>query len=295
MSEETSPHSPEFAEPSRLPAAAHSKIPWVLAAVMMVAALMAGFGYGLHQRNQAQRLAEQNQQVTAALTQTRSQMDTLNTKLNDIAAAQQAREEAAAREASSRRKQSATVVRMRRDDPRWKKVQSQLDAQGKAIDSTRQDLDGTRQDLNSAKTELGDSIARTHGELVLMQKKGERNYYEFDLNKTKQFARQGPVGIRLKKANQKNGYADLELMVDDTKLSQKHVNLFQPVVFLAGDNGQPVQLVINSVSKNHIHGYVSEPKYKASELAAAAPAPAATAEQPPQAPQARRRLPLKPE
>jgi hypothetical protein len=264
---------------------------WVLVAVLMFAALMAGFGYGLHQRNQAQRLLAQNQQVTAALDQTRGQIDALNGKLNEMMAAQQAREEAAA----ARRKPSGAAIRLRRDDPRWKKMQSQLDAQGKAIDSTRQDLDSTRQDLAGAKTELGDSIARTHGELVLLQKKGERNYYEFDIDKTKQFSRQGPVGIRLKKANTKHGYADLELMVDDAKLSQKHVNLFQPVMFYAGDNGQPVQLVINQVTKNHIHGYVSEPKYKPSELAAASPAPSAAAQEPPQAPQARRKLPLKPE
>jgi hypothetical protein len=29
-----------------------------------------------------------------------------------------------------------------------------------------------------------------------------------------------------------------------------------------------VELVINSIGKNHIHGYVSQPKYRASELQA---------------------------
>jgi hypothetical protein len=32
----------------------------------------------------------------------------------------------------------------------------------------------------------------------------------------------------------------------------------------------PVELVINSIGKNHIHGYVSEPKYKGAELEAMA-------------------------
>ena len=100
-----------------------------------------------------------------------------------------------------------------------------------------------------------------------MEKKGERNYYEFDINKSKQFQNNGPLGIRLKKANDKHQYADLELMVDDRNLSQKHVNLYQPVMFYTPDSPQPVQLVINSVSKNHIHGYVSAPKYSQSELA----------------------------
>ena len=46
-------------------------------------------------------------------------------------------------------------------------------------------------------------------------------------------------------------------MVDDAKLSQKHVNLLQPVVFYAArEGGRPVELVINKVSKDHVHGYV---------------------------------------
>ena len=151
---------------------------------------------------------------------------------------------------------------MRRDDPRWKQFQAKLDEQQKAIDATRQDLAGTR-------TELSGSIASTHEELVALERKGERKYYEFDLDKSKQFSSQGPVGIRLKKANTKNQYADLELMVDDAKLSQKHVNLLQPVVFYAAEGGRPVELVINKVTKDHVHGYVSEPKYRQSELASA--------------------------
>ena len=30
---------------------------------------------------------------------------------------------------------------------------------------------------------------------------------------------------------------------------------------------QAVELVINSITKDHVHGYISAPKYKASELA----------------------------
>ena len=46
--------------------------------------------------------------------------------------------------------------------------------------------------------------------------------------------------------------------------------LYEPVVFYSSDRKLPVELVINSISKNHIHGYISEPKYKAAELEAMA-------------------------
>jgi hypothetical protein len=252
------------------------------AAVIAVLALCVGlFGYGLHEHSEVSKVTAQNQQVKSALSDTRGQIDALNSKLNDLAAAEQARQQqiAEARAAAARHTSHVAVRRHRADDPRWKKVQSELDAHQQAIDATRNDL-------SQAKTELSSSIARTHDELVVLQRKGERNYYEFDIDKSKQFRPSGPVGVKLRKANTKHQYADLQLMVDDTQLDKKHVNLYEPVTFYDGDSGQPVQLVINRITKNHIHGYVEEPKYKASELATssttnAAPATSSTSAPPP--------------
>ncbi|HLH06836.1 MAG TPA: hypothetical protein VKW78_06350 [Terriglobales bacterium] len=236
----------------------------IIASLLLV---IAALGYGWHERGVSKQLTAQNAQISTALDQTRNQMDALNLRLNQLSEAQaqqqaaEAQKQSAAHSASNNAIHHKAHAAVRRDDPRWKQFQSKLDEQQKAIDQTRQDLAGTR-------TELSGSIASTHEELVALERKGERKYYEFDLDKSKQFSQQGPVGIRLKKANTKNQFADLELMVDDAKLSQKHVNLLQPVVFYAADGGRPVELVINKVSKNHVHGYVSEPKYRQSELAA---------------------------
>jgi hypothetical protein len=41
-------------------------------------------------------------------------------------------------------------------------------------------------------------------------------------------------------------------------------------MFSTPDNPQPVEIVINDVSKDHIHGYVAASKYKQSELASMA-------------------------
>src|SRR5665213_4541036 len=160
-----------------------------------------------------------------------------------------------------------SAAHRQKEDPRYKKLQSQLDAQGKAIEDTRNDLAGTKGDLVTTRTELSGSIAHTHDELVGLQKRGERNYAEFDISKSKEFKHTGPLSLRLKKANNKHQYADLELLVDDRNLSQKHVNLYQPLMFSTPDNPQPVEIVINDISKDHIHGYVAASKYKQSELA----------------------------
>jgi len=237
-----------------------------VAVIASALALTGAVGYGIHERSVADRLSSENQQTTAALNQTRSQIDAMSSRLDSMIAAENARRQTKESAAVVERSGKRTVAHRRRaEDPRWKKVQAQLDEQGKAIQSTRDDLTNA---LSSTKTELQGSIARTHGELVALQKKGERNYYEFDIPKSKQFQREGPVGLRLRKANNKHQYADLELLVDDVQLQKKHVNLYEPVMFYPAGTNQPLELVINRVSKDHIHGYVSTPKYTAAELAA---------------------------
>jgi hypothetical protein len=234
-----------------------------IAAVACVVGV-AGFGYAVHEHNGAQHLAAQNQQANAELMATRSQLNDLTAKVNAL----ETKNEAAVPPASVPAPAPVAVVHRagkphagRLADGRLTKMQKQLDAEGQAIADTRGDLENTR-------TELTGSIARTHGELVVLEKRGERSYFEFDITKSKQFKHEGPVGISLRKANLKHQYADLQLMVDDRDMVQKHVNLYQPVMFYQADTEQPIQVVINDITKDHIHGYVSAPSYRKSELAA---------------------------
>lgn len=235
---------------------------------VLVMAVVFAIGYSLHERSAARQMAAQNAQVSAALQQTRSEIEALTAKLSTIS--QSTTPQTPRVSASAERNATVHIrpqtMRVRRpahrvDDPRWSKIQSQLDEQGRQIESTRNDLAGAR-------TELQGSIARTHDELVVLQKKGERNYYEFDIQKSSQFQRNGPLGIRLRKANTKHQYVDLQLMVDDVDLTKKHVNLCEPVMFYTADGAQPAELVINSITKDHIRGYISEPKYRRTELTA---------------------------
>jgi len=237
-------------------------------------------GYAIHEHHDAQALAAKNEQTTAALNETKHELADLASKVNVLVARSEAQPANPASTAPGGSADRPAAPRARREDPRLKKLQSQLDAQGKAIEETRGDLALTQGDLLNTRSELSGSIAHTHDELVVLQKKGERNYAEFDISKTKQFERKGPFGIRLKKANVKHQYADLDLIVDDRNLQQKHVNLFQPVMFSTPDSPQPAEVVINQISKDHIHGYISSPKYRQSELASTSNASDARPDEP---------------
>lgn len=286
-------HTPEPGAPAGIPRKR-------LGAYAAIAILGGSLGaYGLYEHNKAQVLESQNAQANATLGETRHELMDLTTKVNTLVARSETQPASAPADADASSR-AARVVRppaahpVHREDPKYKKMQSQLDAQGKAIEETRSAIDSTRGDLANTRTELTGSIAHTHDELVVLQKKGERNYTEFDIYKSKEFQHKGPFGVRLKKANVKHQYADLELIVDDRNLTQKHVNLFQPVMFYTPDAPQPVEVVINEVSKDHIHGYISASKYGKAELASMANTPDAStqtaAASPSDQPPARKKL-----
>jgi hypothetical protein len=231
-----------------------------------------GIGYAVHEHHIAQTLRTQNQQVTAQLSATHMQLDTLTSKVDALVANTSMQATAPATSHAA----SANDRRANAYDPRFNKTQSQLDVQGKAVDAQappigqhRSDLASTRNDLSNARTELSGSIARTHDQLVMLERRGERRYFEFDLTKSKEFKHEGPVSISLRKADSKHGFADLALVVDGRTPTQKHVNLYQPAMFYELKSQMPVEVVINDISKNHIHGYVSVPKHRPSELAVA--------------------------
>ena len=174
-------------------------------------------------------------------------------------------------------------------DRRLDRLQGQLTETQKELASTREELASAREQssrdkeeldgkINSTRDDLSGSIARTHDEVVALQKRGELNIYEFKLTKSKEMHRVGPLSISLRGANAKRKTYDLAMTVDDNALSKRNVNLYEPVWITLGDRPQPVQLVVNHVEKNEIEGYVSEPKYRKSELLANSAPPA----QPPQ-------------
>ncbi len=245
-----------------------SMVKFVAPLIAAVVVAVGGVGYAMHEHHAAQQAAAQSQQASAELAQTRSQLNDLTAKVSELSTKAEEQQAAAAQTPVltptptpvTSHRVAAKPRASRVADRRLTKMQAQLDAQGKAIEEARGDL-------VSAKTELTGSIAKTHDELVVLEKKGERSYFEFDLQKSKQFAHEGPLGVSLRKANEKHQYADLELMVEDRDLTQKHVNLNQPVMFYQSDTEQPIQVVVNSITKDHIHGYVSAPKYRKSELA----------------------------
>ena len=254
----------------------------VIATLALFAAAIVAVAYGYKQNSTAAHLSQQNQMLRDDESQMRGQIDSLTAKLNQMSmppapAASAEVPEQPARKISASSKTAARHAGSKglsHQDPRWKSVESQLAEQQKQLKQTQDDIASTRTDLEgklgSTRDELNGSIARTHDELVALQKRGERNYIEFDLDKSKSFEREGPIELALRKADSKHQSYDLMMLVDDHRLSKKKVDLYEPIWLHETDQPQPVQIVVNRIDKDHIHGYVSSPKYKESELASMA-------------------------
>ncbi len=258
---------------------------FIIASVALFAAASVAVVYGYKQSTTVSHLSQQNQMLRDDETQMRGQIDSLTAKLDQMSppAATAARPEVT--EKPARNVAASAKPAARRASPggsspadrRWKNVESQLAEQQKQLKQTQDNIASTRTDLEgklgSTRDELNGSIARTHDELVALEKRGERSYFEFDLSKSKSFEREGPIQISLRKADSKHQSYDLMMLVDDHQLAKKKVDLYEPIWLHEADEPQPVQIVVNRIEKDHIHGYVSSPKYKESELASmAAPA-----------------------
>jgi DNA repair exonuclease SbcCD ATPase subunit len=277
---------------------------WLAIAVVVLLAIAGvAFAYASHQKSELSQATAQAATANAAVAQMQNQVNALTAKLNEVTAAQAPLPSSSpasapvlsadvippTQEASStpaakpkRALPKHHVVRRRPHvDKKYLELQAQLADQQKQLKATqdevakdRADLEGsinsTRDDLNSTRDNLNGSIAKNHDELVALEKRGERSYFEFDLSKSKEFERVGPLTLSLRKADTKHKHYNLAMIVDDNELQKKNVNLYEPIWIHAETDGESVQIVVNKIDKNSVHGYISAPKYKPSELAAAA-------------------------
>jgi len=131
------------------------------------------------------------------------------------------------------------------------------------VAANKAELDKTIAELKRATGDLGVQsglIATNSKELAALKALGERNYFEFNLAKSKQPQRVGDIMITLKKADRKRNRFTLEVIADDKKVEKKDKNLNEPLQFYVARARQPYEIVVNEVSKDRVSGYLATPK-----------------------------------
>jgi DNA repair exonuclease SbcCD ATPase subunit len=137
------------------------------------------------------------------------------------------------------------------------------------LGTTQTDLATTKSDLASTKERLdrtiGDQnvmsglIAHNSQDVEYLKHRGDRNYYEFTLAKGA-MTPVSTISLQLKKADAKRGKFTLNVVADDRKIEKKDRTMLEPMQFYTGRDRMLYEIVVFTVEKNRVKGYLSTPK-----------------------------------
>jgi hypothetical protein len=131
------------------------------------------------------------------------------------------------------------------------------------VASTKADLETTKANLQTAIGDLGKQsglIANTRGDLEVLKHKGDRNYYEFTLQRGAKPQPVATVSLQLKKTDPKRGKYTLSVTADDRTIEKQDRNVSEPIQFYSGRDHLLFELVVWTVDKKKATGYLSTPK-----------------------------------
>jgi hypothetical protein len=128
------------------------------------------------------------------------------------------------------------------------------------VDGVRTDLSATQNDLKMARSELGTLIARNHEDVEQLRRLGERDYIEFTIAAKNKPQKVGAFMVELKGTNPNKKRYNVSLIVDDSRIEKKNLPINEPIFFHQGNDRRPMELVVNSVGKDKVTGYISVPK-----------------------------------
>jgi hypothetical protein len=165
------------------------------------------------------------------------------------------------------------------------KLEAQQQDAAKQIGAVQTDVSSVKTDVSGAKASIADTqtdlaatkesmqrmmgdegrmsglIATNHDELEILKHKGDRNYYEFTLQKGGKPTLLSTVKLQAKKVDDKHSRYTLVVSADDRNIEKKDKSLDEPLQFYTGKDPQALyEVVVNSMTKNQISGYLSTPK-----------------------------------
>ena len=220
----------------------------------------------------AAELRETDERLNVATDELKTSLGLTQKQLDTRAKELQAREqkvEASATRLATQQQQTATQVAA--VSTAVSDVKTDVGGVKTDVAKTQNDLANTISQLTSMRGDLdGHStlIARNAQELEVLKHKGDRNYYEFTLQKG-QKKPVGTVSLELKKVDPKKSRYTLTVYADDKQYEKKDKNLNEPLQFYAGKDPMLFEIVVNSVSaKNTVSGYLSTPKGAPAPVAA---------------------------
>jgi len=128
------------------------------------------------------------------------------------------------------------------------------------VTGVKGDLDATKNSIQMARSEMGTLIARNHDEIDQLRRMGQRDYFEFTVQRKGGATKVGSIQIELKDTNTKKNRYTINVLADDNSFEKKDRSVNEPIFFYTGGNRTALELVVNKVTKSTATGYLSIPK-----------------------------------
>ena len=131
---------------------------------------------------------------------------------------------------------------------------------GTDVTAVKTDLDATKNNLNMTRGEFGTLIAKNHDEVEELRRLGERDYYEFTIDKKNTREKVGDLMVELRGVNEKKNLYTVAIYVDDNRYEKKNRSANEPIYFFTHGSRAPLEFTVNQIGKDKIVGYLSVPK-----------------------------------
>ena len=128
------------------------------------------------------------------------------------------------------------------------------------VTGVKTDLDATKNSIQMARSEMGTLIARNHDEIDQLRLMGQRDYFEFTVQRKGGATKVGTIQIELKDTNTKKNRYTINVLADDSSFEKKDRSVNEPIFFYTGGTRAAIELVVNKVTKSTATGYLSAPK-----------------------------------
>ena len=125
-----------------------------------------------------------------------------------------------------------------------------------ATEANRSEIDGNRDSLGSLTTKVDANAEEIGG----VKRSLDRDYYNFELQRSGSVMKVFNVSMQLKNTDFKNQRYHVEIVADGRRLNKKRVNINEPIFFYVEGQKKPYEILVNRVDKKFVVGYLSVPK-----------------------------------
>ena len=139
---------------------------------------------------------------------------------------------------------------------KFETTRAKLDQVSAEAEKNRADIKRISNDMGSLKADVHPKPQRA----PVLRETSDRNYFPFDLLKTKVPTTIGPIQIAIRSTDPKRNRYTMDLYADEKVTPERTHAVNEPVQFYTSGQRLPYEIVVTEVRKDEVIGYVMAPR-----------------------------------